>query len=112
MANSDDIPWVAHESFRETVNFNCDRRRTISEISAEYQRVDFSLCDKDHDYIWDDYRKRLSKEWDQQMESGELNKVVDRAIEGFKFLQQRPEHQLIVCSHSGKHHKTRKGLID
>lgn len=31
-----DIPILANEAIRETVNFNCDRRRPIREIAAEF----------------------------------------------------------------------------
>lgn len=96
------VPFVAHESIRETVNYACDRRRPISEIAKDFPRVDFSLCDKDNDFIWDSYRNRIPDGWSKQMESGELNAVADRAVQAFKLLQERPEHHLIVCSHSGK----------
>eukprot|EP00980_Cylindrotheca_fusiformis_P001715 scaffold388_cov114-Cylindrotheca_fusiformis.AAC.24 len=99
-ATTSDVPILAHESFRETVNYICDRRRPISRIAQEFPRVDFSLCDQDHDFIWDEYRSRLSDDWDQHMESAELNAVADRAVEAFRLLQERPQHHLIVCSHS------------
>jgi broad specificity phosphatase PhoE len=101
-ATDSGVPFLAHECIRETVNYICDRRRTVSEIAQEFPRVDFALCDKDKDFIWDDYRNRLPDEWDKQMESGELNAVANRALEAFGVLQERPEHHLIVCSHSGK----------
>ncbi|CAJ1942520.1 unnamed protein product [Cylindrotheca closterium] len=94
------VPFVALESIRETVNYACDRRRTIAEISKDFPRVDFTKCDQDNDFIWDDYRNRLGKDWDEHMESGELNMIAHRAREGFEYLQGRPEHHLVVCSHS------------
>ena len=102
LAKTSTIPFVAHETLRETVNYSCDRRRPIREISSEFQRVDFSFCDEDLDFIWNEYRQRLSENWEKHMESAELNVVASRAYEGFSFLQERPEHHLIVCSHSGK----------
>mmetsp|Transcript_30556 Transcript_30556/g.73316 ORF Transcript_30556/g.73316 Transcript_30556/m.73316 type:complete len:309 (+) Transcript_30556:18-944(+) len=104
LADDDDkVPFVALESIRESVNYACDRRRTITEISKEYPRVDFSeCCNHDNDFIWDNYRNRLGKDWDVQMESAELNHMAHRAREGLEYLQGRPEHHLIVCSHSGK----------
>ena len=96
------VPFVALESIRETVNYACDRRRTITEISNDFPRVDFSKCNQDNDFLWDDYRHRLGKDWDEHMESSELNMISYRAREGFKYLQGRPEHHLVVCSHSGK----------
>ena len=103
LAESKDVPFVALETIRETVNYACDRRRSISEIAQEFPRVDFSLhCTTDKDFIWDGYRSRLPNDWDQHMESAELNKIASRTREAFTVLQERPEHHLVVCSHSGE----------
>jgi len=93
------IPFVVEENVRETVNFISDRRRTITELSKEYPRVDFSHCNDDGDMRWNAYRSRVSDE-SKAMESTELNAVADRARRVFKSLQQRTEHHLIVSSHS------------
>jgi len=93
------IPFVAEENVRETVNFITDHRRTITELSKEYPRVDFSNCNDDDDIIWNAYRSRVPDE-SKAMESTELNAVADRARKGFINLQQRTEHHLIVSSHS------------
>ena len=50
------------ENVRETVNFISDRRRTITELSKEYPRVDFSHCNDDGDMRWNAYRSRVSDE--------------------------------------------------
>ncbi|KAL3939079.1 MAG: hypothetical protein SGBAC_006124 [Bacillariaceae sp.] len=102
LAANKNVPLVPLESIRESVNYACDRRRTITEISKEYPRLDVSeLCDQeDQDFIWDSYRERLGKDWDQHMESVELNAIAHRGREGIEYLQDRPEHHLFVCSHS------------
>jgi broad specificity phosphatase PhoE len=100
LAETNDIRFVAHESWRETVNFNCDRRRRISEIAQEFPRVDFSLCRDDVDSIWESYRQRLSEDWDRPMESAELHAVAKRALEGFQMLETIPQNQVVVCTHS------------
>ena len=96
------VPFVALESVRETVNYACDRRRTIAEISKDFPRVDFANCKEDSDFIWDAYRRQLGDDWDTHMESAELYQIAHRAREGFWYLQNRPEHHLFVCSHSGE----------
>jgi broad specificity phosphatase PhoE len=100
LANNPDIPFIAHEGFRETVNFNCDRRRSKSEISNEFPRVDFSLVLDDEDPIWKSYRERVSDDWNAPMESAELFKVAERGWEGLRCIAQRPEPEIIICSHS------------
>merc|ERR1711976_1158952 len=64
-------PTLALESVRETVNFTCDRRRTIQELAAEFEWVDFSHCPNDEDSMWDEYaaRFRSQDEWNQHRES-------------------------------------------
>jgi broad specificity phosphatase PhoE len=100
LAENPDIPFLAHEAWRETVNFNCDRRRSLAESRDEFPRIDFSWIVENHDPIWDSYRKRVPDDWDKPLESFELHVVTERALEGFRSLQQRPESNFIVCSHS------------
>ena len=49
------VPLVALEHLRETVNFLCDGRRSLSTIAAEVPGVDFTLCANDEDAIWRRY---------------------------------------------------------
>ena len=93
---------VAHESLRETVNYNCDRRRKISEIAKEFPRVDFSLVKRDEDEIWKSYEERLGDDeaYPRHRESSELYKVADRGRECFRWLELRPESSIVVCTHS------------
>jgi len=44
------IRLVAHDAIRETVNFNCDRRRTISEIIQQLEEEQLDDDDDDHDH--------------------------------------------------------------
>jgi broad specificity phosphatase PhoE len=100
LADSQTIPFVAHESLRETVNYNCDRRRDLTEIAQEFPRVDFSLITEREDAIWASYQNRVSEDWDSHLESAELHVVANRAIQAFRLIQQRPESQVVVCTHS------------
>lgn len=98
------VEFLAHEGIRETVNFACDRRRTIQEISKEFPRVKFlkQHCPQDGDKIWTDYDARLGQDWDNCRESAELFVVVERARACFQFILDDLDHtpQVVVCTHS------------
>jgi broad specificity phosphatase PhoE len=105
------IPLVAKEFWRETVNYNCDRRRAISEIQAEFPMVQFddyhphnnnnnNNNNNNEDTLWRDYRTRVGPHWDTHMESAELYKVTERARTALQELQDRPEERILVCTHS------------
>ena len=94
------VPVLAHEAWRETVNYNCDRRRHLEKIQKEFPHVDFGGCVDGHDAIWHEYRQRLGDDWDTHMESAELYRVAKRGWEGFRALEGRPESQVVVCTHS------------
>lgn len=97
-----DLPVLASELVRETVNFHCDRRRTIAEISADHPELDFSHIEHDHDPIWQHYEERLGGNANAEMhrESAEVYKVADRGRSFFQWLAQRPEQRVVVCSHA------------
>lgn len=100
IVENSNLSFIAHESLRETVNFVCDQRRPIQEIADEFPRVDFSMCQQDHDFIWEKYQKRLSDNWETHMESSELYVVANRAHEIFSLLEKRSESQIVICTHS------------
>lgn len=96
------VPVVAHEYIRETVNYNCDRRRTVMELSQEFaDRVDFSHLPTDHDAIWEHYETWLGSDesFTKHRESAQLYKVADRARTFFDWLSARPEKHVVICSH-------------
>jgi hypothetical protein len=94
------IPFYAHEAWRETVNYNCDRRRRIPEIHSEFPQVNFHAIPDPDDTLWDDYRQRLGQEWETHMESAELWRVAERGRIALEDLQKRPEARIVVCTHS------------
>jgi broad specificity phosphatase PhoE len=97
------IPFVAHESIRETVNYASDRRRAISELEKDFQeRICFREIEHDHDEIWDSYLRRVGppEEYGAHRESAELHKVADRARDFFRWVRTRPEKEIVVCTHS------------
>jgi broad specificity phosphatase PhoE len=98
------VPFVAHSGVRETVNFNCDRRRNIQEIAKDFGNgvVDFTHVPTDHDDVWEAYEKRLGtpeKTWETIRESGELHVAAERGRQFMEWLQTRPERNIVVCSH-------------
>jgi hypothetical protein len=78
------VPFVAHSGVRETVNWNCDRRRNIQDIAKDFGNgvVDFTNVPTDHDDVWQDYEKRLGTPeiWDTYRESGELHVAADLRV--------------------------------
>jgi broad specificity phosphatase PhoE len=38
------IPFVAHEGIRETVNYECDVRRSLATLAKEFPRIDFETA--------------------------------------------------------------------
>jgi hypothetical protein len=98
------VPFVAHSGVRETVNWNCDRRRNIQDIAKDFGNgvVDFTNVPTDHDDMWEAYEKRLGTPettWDTYRESGELHVAAERGREFMEWLQTRPERNVVVCSH-------------
>ena len=97
------IPFVAHESIRETVNYACDRRRRISELEPHYhERICFRHIEHDHDELWESYVRRVGtpEEYDKHRESAELHTVANRGRDFFDWVRERPEQEIIVCTHS------------
>jgi broad specificity phosphatase PhoE len=99
------VPFVAHSGVRETVNFNCDRRRNIQDITKDFGDgvVDFTHVPTDHDDVWEAYEKRLGtpeKSWENIRESGELHVAAERGRQFMEWLQTRPERNVVVCTHS------------
>ena len=79
------VPIIALDHVRETVNYNCDRRSPVAELSLEHPRVDFSHVEGcDHDPVWQHYDDRLGADYDQHRESAELHVVADRARRFFR----------------------------
>jgi broad specificity phosphatase PhoE len=103
--NSKSPPVVlVYESVRETVNFNCDRRRDMRHVMRDFDHagIDFSHIASREDAIWDAYVDQLGcdQTWTQHRESAELHVVADRGRDFFQWLSHRPERHVVVCTHS------------
>jgi len=101
------VKWIAREEVRETVNYWCDRRRAIGELSREFnedeanEAIDFSSCPAE-DEIWAKYEAMCGppEAWVKHRESGDLCAVANRARAFFAWLETRPEEVVVVSSHS------------
>eukprot|EP00527_Entomoneis_sp_CCMP2396_P009215 CAMPEP_0198138106 /NCGR_PEP_ID=MMETSP1443-20131203/1529_1 /TAXON_ID=186043 /ORGANISM="Entomoneis sp., Strain CCMP2396" /LENGTH=296 /DNA_ID=CAMNT_0043799749 /DNA_START=125 /DNA_END=1015 /DNA_ORIENTATION=- len=98
-----DVPVLAHEGIRETVNYNCDRRRTIQELQKDFApQVDFSAVKDDNDALWDHYESWLGSDeaFTTYRESAQIYKVAERGRAFLlDFLARRPEEHIVLCSH-------------
>lgn len=85
------IPWVAVECLREQTGLHpCDRRRSITEHKKSFDYIDFSEIHEDADPLYYKYTLREPK-----------TDVTLRTRQFMKWLQERPEKEIIVVSHHG-----------
>ena len=96
------VPFIAHESWRETTNFLCDSRRSISELRKDFPLVDFDTISHEDDPIWAKYEAIFGAhdEFDNLRESKDGAHLAQRAREAWSFLVSRPETNLAICGHS------------
>lgn len=93
---------VAVESLRETVNYISDKRRNTTEIASEFPQVDTSHLETETDEMWSYYEKLLGSH-DAHIthrESAEVYKVAQRGRNFFRWLGERNEENIVVCTHS------------
>lgn len=108
------VPFVAHEEWRETVNFLCDSRRSASVLKLEYPRVSF---DNIRDYgngddnnangyccdpLWSYYERIHGSHSDHRCkrESDDPNSLYSRAHQAWNAVLERPEKKLALVGHS------------
>ena len=96
------VPFIAHESWRETTNFLCDSRRSISDLRKDFPLVDFDTISHEDDPIWTKYESIFGAhdEFDGLRESKDGAHLAQRAEEAWCFLASRPETNLAICGHS------------
>lgn len=121
--NNKYVPFVGLEALRETVNYNCDRRRRISEVANDFPQIDFSFCKTEEDEIWLSYRQQ-EKEQERTilsenigdgnllvdvqtprtkknyLESAQLYAVANRGRQAMGFIESLPQSKIVICSHS------------
>mmetsp|Transcript_33055 Transcript_33055/g.69566 ORF Transcript_33055/g.69566 Transcript_33055/m.69566 type:complete len:282 (+) Transcript_33055:21-866(+) len=101
-SNNDDVPFIAHEEWRETVNFLCDSRRPKQILQQNYPRVSFDRVSHDHDPIWSHYETVFGS-YDthtSKRESDDAISLYNRAHSAWKVLLSRPEKHLALVGHS------------
>eukprot|EP00977_Amphora_coffeiformis_P028751 scaffold36858_cov199-Amphora_coffeaeformis.AAC.1 len=102
LAARPNTPVIAHEYIRDTINFQCDRRRPVANLASEFPIVQFDLV-PNHDTRWDAYEAELgsAEEYTDYRESAQVYKVADRARTFLQWLGSRPENHLVVCTDAG-----------
>ncbi|KAL3811534.1 hypothetical protein ACHAXA_010310 [Cyclostephanos tholiformis] len=101
-ANASAVPFVAHEEWRETVNYLCDSRRPRSTLEGTYPRVCFDHLITDHDPIWDRYECIFGRHatHTSHRESTDPKSLYDRAHSAWRVVMDRPERNLALVGHS------------
>lgn len=96
------VPFVAHEEWRETVNYLCDSRRPRSTLEGLYPRVDFDRLVSDDDPIWSHYEGIFGCHVTHasHRESNDPTSLYDRAHSAWRALLDRPERNLALVGHS------------
>lgn len=86
----DRIPWVALESLREKTGLHpCDCRLSVKELQEDHPHVCFRQIESESDPLYHQYDTREPED--------HINK---RALDFFKWLEQREESNVIVVTHS------------
>jgi hypothetical protein len=96
------VPFVAHEEWRETVNYLCDSRRPRSILEGLYPRVCFDRLVSDDDPIWTHYEGVFGchDTHTSRRESNDPTSLYDRAHSAWGVLLDRPERNLALVGHS------------
>ena len=96
------IPFIAHEEWRETVNFLCDSRRPTPTLRNNYPRVNFDSLMHDDDPIWSHYENIHGSYTchTSKRESDDPISLYNRAHTAWKALLNRPERKLALVGHS------------
>jgi broad specificity phosphatase PhoE len=82
------IPFIAVEEWRERIDEKpCERRRTVSELGADFPHVDFSEITNE-DMVWQPDKEESRVE------------MRARALAALKWLWRRPEYEIAVVTHS------------
>ena len=86
------VPWVSHEGCREELGLLVgNKRRSITDIKADYPEIDFSAIEHDEDILWDDYGHRRET-------------LLEKSERIYKFLTEyvrsRPEKEIAIICHS------------
>ena len=100
--NKDQVPFIASEEWRETVNYLCDMRRETSYLREEFPKVDFEQLKYETDPIWCYYQAihGSQDDFDKLRELADLNSLKVRCRAALDFIVKRKETEIAVVSHS------------
>mmetsp|Transcript_27223 Transcript_27223/g.40312 ORF Transcript_27223/g.40312 Transcript_27223/m.40312 type:complete len:260 (-) Transcript_27223:43-822(-) len=97
-------PFVACEHWRETVNYVCDVRLPLSQLSNDFPSVDFKKIIHEHDPIWKFYEEKHGslQEYQKIRESSDDEGLEKRARKAWQTIAERPESEksIAIVSHS------------
>jgi broad specificity phosphatase PhoE len=98
----EDVPFVACENWRETVNYVCDVRYPRSRLKNDFPYVNFDNIEHEEDPIWNYYEAKYGslEEYTKHRESGDDEGLAKRARLAWSTIAERPENSLAVVSHS------------
>lgn len=93
--SNDEVRFVAHEEWRETVNYLCDARRPLNVLGKEYPGVCFGALDHEHDPIWRHYEERRGShtEHTSLRESGDAASLCELGWICTMERERRPGHR-------------------
>lgn len=95
------IPWIAIEHVREQTGLHpCDRRLSITEHKENFPFIDFDLVENDSDPLYSLYTLREP-----------AIDVQRRGRDFMRWLQSRPEKEIIVVSHAGYLRQLFRGVL-
>jgi broad specificity phosphatase PhoE len=96
------VPFIAYEEWRETVNFLCDSRRPLHILQNEYPHVNFQFISDDRDPLWSHYEKIFGSHDSHinRRESDDPTGLYNRAHSAWRVLLDRPEKEIALVGHS------------
>jgi broad specificity phosphatase PhoE len=97
------VPFVAYEEWRETVNFLCDCRSSLTQLKQLYPNVCFNNLaqHQDNDPIWAHYESIYGDHnaYRSKRESDDPISLYKRSHAAWKALLNRPEKKLALVGH-------------
>ena len=96
------VPFIAIEEWRETVNYLCDARGSKTSLAKRFPRINFDNIIHDEDPIWKHYEDKFGcyKTHTKTRESGDAIFLYQRSHNAWNTLMSRTEKNIAVVSHS------------
>uniref|UniRef100_A0A7S1BWR7 Uncharacterized protein n=1 Tax=Corethron hystrix TaxID=216773 RepID=A0A7S1BWR7_9STRA len=96
------IPFVAYESWRETLNFVCDARLPLARLREDFPEADFGGVRHEEDPLSEHYVNRFGpfEDYAEERESRDDEALERRVRRAWADVATRPERSVAVVSHS------------